>query len=146
MPPSRLRPWWAKMANETLISGNGLAFPFAISPRSESKSGIEQVDGIERVNQSITHILSTPIGSRVMRRDFGSRLHELPFEVLDETTVALVQHFVIEAIVRWEKRIRLAGVQVTLDNKNQVMSIDIHYRIRSTNEQGGLSLQMGSGI
>ncbi|HHW4682426.1 MAG TPA: GPW/gp25 family protein [Xylella sp.] len=35
------------------------------------------LDGIEHLRQSVQDILSTPLGSRVMRRDYGSRLPEL---------------------------------------------------------------------
>ncbi|AXI83131.1 phage baseplate protein [Xylella taiwanensis] len=35
------------------------------------------LDGIEHLRQSVQDILSTPLGSRVMRRDDGSRLPEL---------------------------------------------------------------------
>ncbi len=33
--------------------------------------------GLDHLHQSIADILSTPIGTRVMRRDYGSRLPEL---------------------------------------------------------------------
>ena len=35
------------------------------------------ISGIEHLKQSIVDILTTPIGARVMRRDYGSRLFEL---------------------------------------------------------------------
>ena len=37
----------------------------------------KSLSGIEHLRQSIRDILTTPIGSRVMRRDYGSRLFEL---------------------------------------------------------------------
>ena len=35
------------------------------------------LDGGERLAQSVRDILTTPIGSRVMRRDYGSQIFEL---------------------------------------------------------------------
>jgi len=47
---------------------------YGISARSGRKLG-----GIDQLRQSTRDILTTPIGSRVMRRDYGSRL----FDIID---------------------------------------------------------------
>lgn len=63
--------------------------------------------------QSITDILSTPIGSRVMRRDYGSDLPRLiDAPINGETQVDLFQA-TAEALDRWEPRITLERVQIT---------------------------------
>ncbi len=41
-----------------------------------NKTG-KELEGIEHLKQSIIDILTTPIGSRIMRREYGSRLFEL---------------------------------------------------------------------
>ena len=35
------------------------------------------LSGVDHLKQSVRDILTTPIGSRVMRRDYGSRLFDL---------------------------------------------------------------------
>jgi phage baseplate assembly protein W len=35
------------------------------------------LDGMEHLKQSVQDILTTPLGTRVMRREYGSRLFEL---------------------------------------------------------------------
>ena len=37
----------------------------------------ESLSGLDHLRQSIADILSTPLNTRVMRRDYGSRIPEL---------------------------------------------------------------------
>ena len=46
-----------------------------------------ELTGLEHLKQSIADILNTPIGSRVMRRDYGSRLFELIDAPINRSTV-----------------------------------------------------------
>lgn len=62
--------------------------------------------------QSITKILTTPIGSRVMRREFGSLLPELLDHPLNDSTVVLLYAASATALVRQEPRLRLTRVQL----------------------------------
>jgi hypothetical protein len=45
--------------------------------KERDKETRKALEGIDHLKQSIIDILTTPIGSRVMRRDYGSRLFEL---------------------------------------------------------------------
>ena len=49
------------------------------------------------------------------------------------TSLALVQHRVQEALVRWEPRIDNITVAVTAEHALGRLLIDIRYRLRSTN-------------
>lgn len=68
-----------------------------------SNSG-KAIDGLEHLRQSIRDILTTPIGSRVMRRDYGSRLFELLDSPLTEGSLALFSAATAEALSKWEPR------------------------------------------
>lgn len=62
--------------------------------------------------QSITDILSTPKGTRVMRRDYGSDLPALiDAPINGETLVDLVMASA-EAIAQWEPRFTLRRVEI----------------------------------
>lgn len=64
------------------------------------------------IDQSIKDILSTPIGTRVMRRDYGSNLPDLIDRPINgETAVDLFQA-TAEAIDRWEPRLDLQRVEI----------------------------------
>jgi len=62
--------------------------------------------------QSITDILSTPRGSRVLRRDYGSRLPDLIDAPLNGETLIEVFAETAEALDLWEPRLKLRRVEV----------------------------------
>lgn len=71
-----------------------------------------RLSGIEHLRQSIRDILTTPIGSRVMRRDYGSRLPDLIDAPLNRATLLDIYAATAEAIARWEPRLSLQSVSV----------------------------------
>lgn len=78
--------------------------------------GIDQttgkpLSGIAHLRQSIRDILTTPIGSRVMRREYGSRLFDLVDEPLNESTLVNLYAATAEALALWEPRFRLLRVR-----------------------------------
>lgn len=69
------------------------------------------LDGIEHIQQSVRDILTTPIGSRVMRRDYGSLLPELIDQPLNDATLLRAYAASVMAIIRWEPRIRVQAIR-----------------------------------
>lgn len=67
----------------------------------------------DHIAQSIADILTTPIGTRVMRRDYGSRLPELIDTPLTKTTGLLLMAATAGAIRKWEPRVRLTRVSLS---------------------------------
>lgn len=84
-----------------------------------------QLDGNAHLAQSISDILSTPIGSRVMRRDYGSMLPELLARPANPITRQLVFAATAVAIGRWEPRIRIRRVDVSTDNSDGSMIVGL---------------------
>jgi len=109
--------------------GAGLAFPLEID-----SSGQMKLNGLEdHVRQSILLILETEKGERVMRPDFGAGIQQLVFSPITAATAALVQHQVTDALVRYEPRIEVLSVDVTVDPENQgVLLTNIQYVVRRT--------------
>jgi len=64
------------------------------------------------LRQSIATILFTPVGSRVMRRSFGSLLPELIDQPDNPTTRVRLFAAVAGALMRWEPRLRISRVQL----------------------------------
>ena len=58
----------------------------------------KKLHGVDHIRQSIIDILTTPIGSRVMRRDYGSRLFELLDQPLHRQTVVQIYAATAEAL------------------------------------------------
>lgn len=81
----------------------------------------KQLSGLEHLKQSIRDILSTPIGSRVMRRDYGSRVADLVDGPINASTIVAIYSAVAEALRRWEPRFKLRRVQVASVAPGQVV-------------------------
>ena len=67
----------------------------------------------DHVAQSIAVILTTPIGSRVMRRDFGSELFDLVDAKMTPRTILAIYGAAAVAIARWEPRFRIARASIS---------------------------------
>lgn len=85
------------------------------------------LDGEAHLRQSIGDILCTPIGSRVMRRTYGSRLPDLLDRPMTPELVVDVYAATAEALRKWEPRFRLTRVQQanTADGR---MALDLYGR------------------
>jgi uncharacterized protein len=70
------------------------------------------LSGDAHLAQSIGDVLSTPIGARVGRRDYGSLLFELVDAPFNAGTRALMRAAIALALGRWEPRLRLTRVRV----------------------------------
>ncbi len=70
------------------------------------------IDMEAHLRQSIRDILTTPIGSRVLRRSYGSRLLDLLGGPLNASKIVDLVAATAEALAAWEPRIRLTRVQV----------------------------------
>ncbi len=70
------------------------------------------LSGDDHLRQSLGDILGTPIGTRVMRRDYGSKVPALLDAPINAAVIADLVASTAEAIYRWEPRIRLKRVLV----------------------------------
>lgn len=77
----------------------------------------------EHVQQSIECILTTPIGSRVMRRDFGSELYDLIDAKMVQRNVLALYVATAVAIDRWEPRYRLTHAGIDRMGPDGVISL-----------------------
>lgn len=68
------------------------------------------VGGIDHLRQSVRDILTTPVGSRVMRRTYGSRLFELVDAPYSNSTKLSIIAATVEALATWEPRIAVESV------------------------------------
>lgn len=62
------------------------------------------------IRQSVNNILTTPIGSLIMREEYGSFLFELVDEPLVGATLLRAYAASATAIMRWEDRIALQAI------------------------------------
>jgi phage baseplate assembly protein W len=77
-----------------------------------SRTNGQYLDDLEHLKQSIIDILTTPVGSRVMRREYGSSLFYLVDRPVNREFLQLIYAAVAEALERWEPRLNLKKVTV----------------------------------
>jgi phage baseplate assembly protein W len=68
------------------------------------------IEGDEHLAQSIAQILTTPLGSRVQRRNFGSLLPELIDQPFNDATRVRLYGATATALQSWEPRLQLKRV------------------------------------
>lgn len=90
-----------------------------------------RLDGFDHLVQSIQDILTTPLGSRVHRRDYGSLLPRLVDRPMSGSLVALMINASAAALDRWEPRLKLERVTIdAVDASGQIsMSLDGYYLV-----------------
>lgn len=115
--------------------GTGWAFPVGVDARGRIGLARRERD----IEEAILMILLTPKGQRVMRPEFGCRVHELVFAPNDATTEGLAVYFVQEALAMWEPRITVLDVLAEADpDQGERLLIRIAYEIKATYDRRAL--------
>ncbi|MDN4056339.1 GPW/gp25 family protein [Massilia sp. YIM B02763] len=73
------------------------------------------IAGVAHLCQSIARILTTPRGSRIARREFGSDLQDLVDAPLNPATRLRLFAATATALMRWEPRLKLTRVDLRVD-------------------------------
>lgn len=117
------------------LVGRGFAFP----PQIDSQGKVALTSQTNEINQAIRLIIGTALGERVMRPDFGCRIHELIFDPNNQQTHATAERYVEEALGRWEPRIIVNDVTAREDYNNMgVMILEVQYTIKGTSDPRSL--------
>lgn len=69
----------------------------------------------DHLRQSINDILMTPIGSRILRRDYGSLLPFLIDQPANPATKLKLMAAIATAIIKWEPRVKVRQVQLSMN-------------------------------
>ncbi len=110
--------------------GKGWRFPVAIN----LTGGVATSSLDESVRQSIFVILGTAPGERVGRAEFGCLIHNLVFAPCTPMTGALAEHYIEEALLKFEPRIQAVqcAASPNADDASR-LDIDITYQLRGEN-------------
>jgi phage baseplate assembly protein W len=115
--------------------GAGWAFPLGV----DSRGGIALARREQELEQAMRLILATYPGERPMRPDFGSKLRDYVFRSASIDTAAELEHEVEAALQRWEPRVDINGVDVTVDSwERNKLYIDVTYTIKGENDKRNL--------
>ena len=102
----------------------------------------------EHISQSITDILTTRIGTRVMRREYGSLVPELVDHPFNDVNRLRVYAATVMALMRWETRISLSRIQFISANLQGQAALEFEGTIVDNNQPLSLSvpLQLGGSV
>ena len=123
------------MADDRDFLGKGWRFPVSVN----LTGGLSSSQFEENVRQSIFIILGTAPGERVMRPDFGCRIHDLMFAPNNDVTAVRAAYYCEEAIYKYEPRIESVVVQAR-PNPIEPNRLDLHiiYVIAGSNDKRNL--------
>lgn len=80
----------------------------------------KRLAGVAHLRQSIQDILSTPLGTRVMRPTYGSRLPELIDRPVDDVLLIDLYAATADALENWEPRFELRRVQAVQPTEGRI--------------------------
>lgn len=100
------------------------------------------LDDIGHLRQSIADILTTPIGSRVMRREYGSQVPDLIDQPDNGAIRVRLYAACATALLRWEPRLRLNTLRLVAGNRPGQRVLDVEGTIIVANKQRTTSLQI----
>lgn len=106
------------------------------------------IDDHAHIVQSVTDILTTRPGTRVMRREYGSLVPELLDLPFNDVTRLRVYAASVMALMRWESRISLSRVRFLGASLQGKVVLDLEGTVVDTNESLSLSLplQLGGSV
>lgn len=122
--------------------GFGLLRPF----QRDEKNDFANAGGVELIKACVGQVLGTRAGSDFTqgelkwRSEFGSLLYLLRHQNNDVALQELARVYVVEALRRWEPRVRVTGVEVARESANgngqNALSIRLRYDIINVNVAG----------
>ena len=116
--------------------GCGWSFPIQFSGGINPTVMVEEE---EDIRQSLRIILSTRLGERIMRSDFGTDLYNMVYHNMDLTARTQLRAAIENAVLYWESRITLNEVSFDMsEERSGKLSILLEYTIRLTNSRGNL--------
>lgn len=108
------------------------------------ETGMDLKSEREHIQQSIQDILTTPLGSRVMRRNYGSLLTQLIDAPFNEIIRMQLFAAIATALIQWEDRIILHRVSINVLDHGKFI-LDISVTLTDSNKNDSLSIPLNFG-
>lgn len=107
-------------------------------------TGLSLSSEADQIRQSIQDILTTPIGSRVMRRTYGSLLPKMIDAPFNEITRLQLYAATATALIQWENRINLESISIEVLEQGKFM-LDLSVTVVNSNQNESLSIPLNFG-
>jgi len=102
----------------------GIASPFHID---QATGRVAWAQGAEKLRQNVRITLTTRIGERPMLRDFGTNITALVHEPNDDIIGDLLQKQARQALLLWEPRVLVTGIQMQQDPEQGEARLQLNY-------------------
>ena len=126
------------MAAEDRFIGRGWAFPPSFDSAgtgSGARGAVAMAEGIEDIRQALQILVSTTLGERLMRPDFGCALDERVFHPMNASMLSYVEALIRSAILHHEPRIDAERISVITDDPAGRLDIHVAYAVRGANSR-----------
>jgi phage baseplate assembly protein W len=118
------------MEQEKTFLGTGWSFP----PAFERTVGVVMVSDEDDIQQSLTILLSTDPGERIMNPSYGCPIRALVFEGVTANFEAQLKYAIKQAILYFEPRITLDDIIIDKQRMiDGVLDLHLYYTVIITN-------------
>lgn len=107
-------------------------------------TGKNLVVDLDHIYQSIQDIVTTPIGSRIMRREYGSLVFQLLDGPFDDILQMQIYAAIANAIIRWEPRVSLHSVSLNITNPGAYI-LDLDLSLVDNNQRSSIRVPLSFG-
>ncbi|MEN8320238.1 GPW/gp25 family protein [Acinetobacter junii] len=102
---------------------------------------------LDHIRQSIQDILTTPIGTRLMLREYGSLLSQLIDAPINETTQLQIKAATANAILQWEPRVMPNSISLyESEGGRHVLDLDLTMTSNNQNQSLKIPLDLGATL
>ncbi|MEY1236071.1 GPW/gp25 family protein [Providencia manganoxydans] len=99
------------------------------------------ISDIEHIRQSVRDILMTPVGSRIMRRNYGSLLSELLDHAQNPAIKLQLMSACYTALMRWEPRILITRIYLS-STETAKITLDIEATTQDGDQSVNFSVDL----
>jgi len=103
-----------------------ISMTFQVNPLSNDLIALKNENAIAR---SVRNIVFTVPGEKMFNPDFGTNINDSLFELLDDTSAAVIKDQIEYSLTTFEPRISIIDVIVVPDFENNGFDVEISYRI-----------------
>ena len=115
---------------EKTFLGRGWSFPPVFDQHDKS---VVMVTDEANISQSLHAILSTMPGERITNLEFGCQLEHNVFDNMDSNFSTYVKDTIKTAILRYEPRIDVNHIDLSTDQEQGTLVVNVDYTVRTTN-------------
>ena len=124
------------MESRKSFLGTGWAFPPTFIKIGPADSGVAMASEVPDIEQSLTILLSTRPGERIMRPDYGCALDDMLFEPASVSLHTYIKDLIRKAIMYYEPRVELRSVTINTEGELEGRAlIELDLVVRTTNNR-----------